>query len=338
MSFAGILESLIAGETLTSEKAENVMNQLMDGELHDAQIGAVLVLIRQRGATPAELAGFAKAMREHAVAVKYDGKDLIDTCGTGGGSPSFNLSTAAALMAAGAGAKVAKHGNRKVTGSCGSADVLEALGVKLGGDEAHMKRALDEAGVTFLFAPAHHPAMKHAGPVRQALGVRTVFNQLGPLANPAGAQKQLIGVFDAGLLRPMAEALRELGSQRAFVVHGRDGLDEVSPRDVTDYAYLEGDHIRAGSFSPKDFGIDPVKDKALQAGEDAEENGKILMEAICDADSPRFEAALPNAAVALMLAELAGEPAEAAEKVREAVKKGEPKRTLQKLAEVTQSP
>ncbi len=332
MTFPSLLESLIEGTDLTRQEANDVMRLLMAGELEDAQIGAFLVAMRIKGARAQELAGFAEVMRENATGLGSQHPTLIDTCGTGGGPATFNLSTGAAIVAAAAGAKVAKHGNRAVTSQCGSADVLEALGVGLGSDPEQLLKTLDQVGIVFLFAPNHHPAMRHVGPVRKAIGVRTVFNQLGPLANPAGAKRQLIGVYDPGMVRPMAEALALLGAERAYVVHGDMGMDEVSPCGKTLVAEVYGGEVKDAVLTPRSFGLDPIPFEALAAGTDAKTNAKMLKEALSKADSARAVALLPNAAVALLLAGVATDLQDGADKAREAIRSGKALNTLKELA------
>src|SRR5438874_1820689 len=224
------LQRLLDGHDLTREDAREVMGAIMRGESTPAQIGGFLIALRVKGETPDEIAGCAEAMRDHVLAVRPQRHDLVDTAGTGGdGARTINISTAAALVAAAAGAAVAKHGNRAVSSQSGSADVLEALGFTLDLGPERVARSIDELGFGFLFAPTHHPAMKHAAPVRRELGARTVFNVLGPLTNPAGARAQVVGVYSASLVRTIAEVLARLGARRAFVVHGAHGIDELSP-------------------------------------------------------------------------------------------------------------
>jgi len=227
MALAPVLESLIARRELVPEEARSLITRLMDPETQDAAIAGVLVALRCKGVTGRELAAFASVLRDQSLGLSHEFPTLVDTCGTGGGRPSFNLSTGAAIVAAAAGARVAKHGNRAVTSACGSADVLEALGVVLHAEPEHLVHVLERTGIAFLFAPQHHPGVRHVGAARKALGVRTVFNLLGPLANPAGAKRQLIGVYEAALIRPVAEALQLLGCEHGLVVHGEDALDEI---------------------------------------------------------------------------------------------------------------
>ncbi len=294
------------------------MSFIMSGEATEAQIGAVLLSIRVKGTSPEELAAFAEVLRDHAVTVKHSYLDLVDTCGTGGGCASFNISTGAAILASAAGVRIAKHGNRAVSSKCGSADVLEALGVDLHADHERLLHLLDTVGIIFMFAPAHHQAMRHVGATRKQLQVRTIFNQLGPLANPAGATRQLIGVYDPEMLRPMAEALRTLGSERALIVHGDEGLDEISATTTTRYAKLWDGEITEGQFQPQDFGFDPIAADAIEPGENPEENAEILREAIGEPKSERFLAILPNAAAAVWLSGMEDDLSAACERARQA--------------------
>ena len=332
MTFPALLDRVVGGDDLTRDEARGAMGDLMAGELQDAQIGGLLVGLRMKGVTATELAGFADAMRGNALTLEHSFPNLVDTCGTGGGPSTFNLSTGAAILAAAAGAKVAKHGNRAVTSNCGSADVLEALGVGLGADPERLLGALDKIGIAFLFAPNHHPAMRHVGPARKALGVRTVFNQLGPLANPAGAKRQLVGVYDESLIEPMAEALLLLGAEHAYVVHSSEGMDEISPCGPTSVAVVYKGRVSTASLSPKDFGLDPVPWEALAPGADAQANADILKEALEDQDSPRAAALLPNAATALHLCGIAGSLEQGAHLARAAIASGKARQTLRELA------
>jgi anthranilate phosphoribosyltransferase len=327
-----MLEGLLQGRHLSRQEATETMRALMSGGWEGSQIGAFLVALRAKTATAEELAGFAEVLREHATRVEHTFPGLVDTCGTGGGPPTFNLSTGAAIVAAAAGAKIAKHGNRAVTSRCGSADVLEALGVGLGSDPEQVLKCLENVGIAFLFAPNHHPAMRHVGPARKAIGVRTVFNQLGPLANPAGAKRQLVGVYDPAMLAPMAEALSLLGAERAYVVHSEEGMDEVSPCGRTFVALVAGGSVAKTELVPRDFGLDELAASALEPAQDAEGNAAILREALEDAASPRAQALLPNAAVALTLAGLAEDFSMGAQLARAAIEDGRASSTLKELA------
>lgn len=316
MQFAALIQPLIEKRPLQREEACDLMRFLMSGTATEAQIGAVLLAIRVKGTTPTELAAYAEVMREHAATIKHCYNDLVDTCGTGGGCASFNISTAAAILASAAGVRIAKHGNRAITSKCGSADVLEALGIDFHAEQERLVHLLETVGIIFMFAPAHHQAMKHVGPARRQLEVRTIFNQLGPLANPAGAKRQLIGVYDQAMVRPMADALMTLGAERALVVHGDDDLDEISPVTGTSYALLDNGEVWEGRFSPEDFGARPIDPSALVPGENPAENAAILTEAITNPTSPRFAAILPSAAAAIYLSGMAESLSDAAEIAR----------------------
>jgi anthranilate phosphoribosyltransferase len=336
MEFSSLAQRLVAGHELAAEEAGALMRLMISGEATEGQIGAALAALACRGVTAAELASFAGEVRAHAAKVGSGSDALVDTCGTGGGIPSFNISTAAALIASASGVVIAKHGNRAVTSSCGSADVLEALGVRLGIEPEAALHLLESVGIVFLFAPAHHPALRHVGKVRKELGFRTVFNMIGPLANPAGAKRQLVGVYSADLVGLMAEALARLGIERAWVAHGTDGLDEISPCAPTAVAEADHGQVRTMTVAPQDFGLEPLDPSALAPGKDVNENAAILQEAVSDPDSPRFRAALPSAAAALYLADAAEDLRQAAELARDTVRAGKALAKLRQLAEASQ--
>ena len=304
MELSALIKRVLEGDDLNEEQAEQLMHAMMQGDLTPVQIAGVLMTLRTRGETLDELVGFARAMRANSVRVPVQIPNLLDTCGTGGDTlKTWNLSTATAFVVAGAGVPVAKHGNRAVSSKCGSADVLEALGARIDLTPEQVARCIEQVGVGFLFAPLHHPAMKHVAPVRRELGVRTVFNLLGPLTNPAGASRQLLGVFSWEWLTLIAEALARLGTERACVVHGMDGLDEVSPIGVTVCAHLKPDGtVETFEFSPSDLGLEPLPERALMAGEASEENAQILRSALSGDDELRLRALLPGAGVALWVA------------------------------------
>ncbi len=331
MDLGAVIESILRHEELSSTVADEVMAALMEGEVSDVQTAGFLTALRAKGTTGRELAAFAHAMRSRAVSIPSPPENLIDTCGTGGGIPSFNISTGAAIVAAAAGVKVAKHGNRAMTSKCGSADVLEALGVKLIDDPVRLSEILNEVGIAFLFAPSHYPAMRHVAPVRRALGVRTVFNQLGPLLNPAGAVGQIIGVYDPALGPAMAEAAQLLGVKRVWIVHGTDGMDELSPCASSEVWSQDGYR----TLSSEDFGLSRVSHDALTPGSDATSSAEILKEAISDIDSPRAPAILPSAAAAIHLAGLAESLHEAGEMARAAIAHGGAKDKLEQLIQAT---
>lgn len=321
MPFPDLIQPLLEQRNLSASEAEGLMGWLLDGEATEPQIGAVITGLRIKGATSIELAAFATALRSRARMLNLVG-DVVDTCGTGGGKATFNISTAAAFVAAGAGSKIAKHGNRSVTSKCGSADVLESLGAKLQDDLAKLERIFQVSGIVFMFAPVHHPGMRHVGKVRRELGFRSVFNQLGPLANPAGAKRQMIGVFSPELVEPMAQALSLLKSERAVVVHGEDGLDEISPCGSTRAAFVMNGEVRQTHLSPKDFGLDEVDPSALAAGADPAENAEILLTAISEATTPRSKAILPCAAATIWLSGLAEDLPSAAQLAIQSIESG----------------
>lgn len=331
MRFPELVGPVLDKRPLDAAGARALMRYLVSGEATDAQIGGALLALRARGTTVTELAAFAGVLREHALNLPAVVGDLVDTCGTGGGIPSFNLSTAGAIVAAAAGARVAKHGNRAVTSKCGAADVLEAMGVPLDGDPETLAHRLETLGIVFLFAPNHHPAMRHVGRARKELGVRTVFNQLGPMANPAGARRQLIGVYDPRLMRTMAEALKELGCERALLVYGDDGLDEISPCGGTQVVRLWHGVVTVERLAPSDFGLVPVDPAALEPAEDVAGAGRIVEEAVTDAESPRARALIPNAAATLHLAGVVKTLKEGADRAREAIASGAARAKLEAL-------
>lgn len=335
MNVGPLIEQLLAGQDLTTDQAEEIMRHMISGEAPEAVIGGFLIALKSKGATGRELAAFVRAMREASTPLDHDLPQVVDTCGTGGGAASFNISTATAFIIAAAGGRVAKHGNRGVTSSCGSADVLEALGADMDLPLERKASLLHNVGITFLYAPAHHPAMRHVGAARKALGTRTVFNQLGPLANPAGANRQIIGVYDAALLQPMAEALAELGTDRALVVHGEDGLDEVSPVADTKAWRVWRGHAEPADMTLASLGLEPISADSLRPGETAEENGSILREAISDVSSPRFAAILPSAAIALWMSGFAELPVQGVERARDLVASGDVSRKLDEFIEAT---
>lgn len=297
--------ALVSRRDLTREEAASVMRGIMAGAATPAQAGAILAALSMKGPRSQELAGFAGAMREFALPFPHEtGGPLVDTCGTGGdGSGTFNLSTAAAFVVAGAGLPVVKHGNRSVTSRCGSADVLTALGARLEIPPGRMARTLRATGIAFLYAPLYHPAMKHVQGVRQELGIRTVFNLLGPLANPAGARIQLLGVYEPGLTRMMAEVLLLLGAERAMVVHG-DGLDEITTTGPTLVAEIVEGGVREYTIAPGDFGI-PLSEIDDLRGGDAAENARILREVLSGEKGAPRDAVLLNAGAAISLGGLA---------------------------------
>jgi len=316
------LARLLDGHDLSREEARGVMSSIMNGETTHAQIAGFLIALRAKGETADEIAGCAEAMREHALPVRPRRNDLVDTAGTGGdGARTINISTAAALVAAGAGAGVAKHGNRAVSSACGSADVLEALGFDLDLTAERVAQSIDELGFGFLFAPTHHPAMRHAAPVRSELAARTVFNVLGPLTNPAGARAQVVGVYAPELVRTIAEVLAQLGATRAFVVHGAGGIDELSPSGPNFVCEVVNGDIRARNIDPLEFGL-PRCDPAELRGGSPEENAAAIRGVFAGEDGGRRSAILLNAAGAIAAGGHADDLREGLELAREAVDSG----------------
>jgi anthranilate phosphoribosyltransferase len=297
------LQSVLDGRDLSRDETREVMGEIMAGEATPAQIGGFLVALRAKGETADEIAGCAEAMRSHVLAVRPHRDDLVDTAGTGGdGARTINISTAAVLVAAAAGAAVAKHGNRAVSSACGSADVLEALGFSLEQEPRRIEQSIDELGFGFLFAPSHHPAMRHAAPVRKELATRTVFNVLGPLTNPAGARAQVVGVYSPDLVRTIADVLATLGARRAFVVHGAGGIDELSPVGPNLVAEVVDGDVRERTLDPEaELGLPRCDVDELRGGTPAE-NAAALREVFAGADGGRRSAILLNAAGAIAAA------------------------------------
>lgn len=333
------LTALAGRQSLSESQTADVFRFVMSGEATPGQIGALLMGLRAKGETADELAGAARALREAMVRVETTQAHLVDTCGTGGGSVStFNISTVAAFVAAGAGAVVPKHGNRSYTSRCGSADVLEALGIRIVLDANNARRVLNEARVVFLFAPSFHPAMKHVGPVRRELGTPTLMNLIGPLANPAGVQRQVIGVAEADRAAIVADALVRLGAEHALVVNGRVGMDEISPHGITDVWEVKDGSVRKWEIDPTRFrlGIEDVT--VLQGGEPAANAARL--ERILgngSADPEGLAAVLLNAGAAIYVAGIAGSLAEGIGRAREVVASGAARAALDRLRKATAS-
>ena len=329
------LAELLEGRQLSREQAREVMDEIMRGEATQAQIGGFLVALRLKGETADEIAGCAEAMRDHVLPVRPRRDDLVDTAGTGGdGASTINISTAAAIVAAAAGAGVAKHGNRAVSSASGSADVLEALGFQLEQPPERIAQSIDELGFGFMFAPAHHPAMRHAAPVRRELAARTVFNVLGPLTNPAGARAQVIGVYSPSLVRTLAEVLAQLGARRAFVVHGAHGIDELSPSGPNDVCEVVDGELRERVIDPIDLGIQRCDPAELRGGSPAE-NAAAIREVFAGADGGRRDAILLNAAGAIAASGHAEDLREGLELARLAIDSGAAAERLDELARFT---
>jgi anthranilate phosphoribosyltransferase len=316
------LARLLDGHDLTRDEAREAMNTIMSGQATPAQIGGFLVALRLKGETADEIAGCAEAMRAHVLAVRPRREDLVDTAGTGGdGGRTFNISTAAALVAAAAGAGVAKHGNRAVSSNSGSADVLEALGFNLELPAERIAESIDTLGFGFLFAPTHHPAMKHAAPVRKELAARTVFNVLGPLTNPAGARAQVVGVYSPDLVKTLAEVLATLGARRAFVVHGAGGIDELSPAGPNLVCEVVEGGVREREIDPLELGIARCAPEELRGGS-PDENAAAIRDVFAGGDGGRRDAILLNAAGAIAAGGHAEDLREGLELARKAVESG----------------
>jgi anthranilate phosphoribosyltransferase len=331
--FRNVLGELAAGQNLRRDEAAAAMGIIMEGEATPAQIGAFLMGLRAKGETVDEITGCAEAIRAKSMPVPHKYPKLLDTCGTGGdGASTFNISTTAAFIAAGAGQRVAKHGNRAISSQTGSADVLESLGVQIDMAGPEAAGALDEVGITFLFAPTFHSAMRHAGPPRRELGLRTVFNVLGPLCNPAGANAQIMGVFDGSLAGKLARVLGNLGVERALVVHGDDGLDELTITGPSRVAEWTGSEVKEYSVEPEDVGLSRGTIASLKGG-DAASNAAILR-AVLEGESggPR-DVALFNAGASLVAAGIAGDIRDGVEKARLSIDSGAALASLESLLE-----
>ena len=329
------IEKAEAGHVLSRAEAEAFMEDLLSGRIATPEIVRMLVALNQRPVSVAELTGFAHVMRMYAAPVFADGEPrpvgMVDTCGTGGdSSDTFNISTASAIVAAASGARVAKHGNRAVSSRSGSADVLEALGVNIDLPLPQAGRGIREIGIGFLFAPAAHAAARHAGPARQQIGKRTVFNLLGPLTNPAGAEAQVLGVFSAEMIDSVAATLAELGTKHAFVLHGAGGLDEISLSGETQIAEVRSGSIRRFTVTPEDFGVARAPLEALVGGT-PQENARLIRSLLAGETGPRLDIVLINAAAALMVTGVADNFRSATELARRAMRSGQALEKLEQL-------
>lgn len=345
-NFSEMLEKVVRQNDLNSSEAEDVMNKIMSGQLTDAQIGAFLTAIRIKGETPPEIAAFARVMRKNALKVipsvpASPENPLVDTCGTGGDKKhTFNISTAAAFVAAGAGLRIAKHGNRAASSKCGSADVLNELGVNIGISPEKVAQCIDKVGIGFLFAPTLHKAMKYAIGPRRELGIRTVFNILGPLTNPALANCYILGVFDKAFVRPMAEVLAELGAHHALVVHGDDGMDELTTTSTTFVCEVvkgqKGSYtIKEYTISPEEFGIPLASEKELKGG-DVVFNANIIRDIFNGKKGPKRDIVLLNSAAAIMVANRAKSIEEGLEIAANSIDSGKAKEKLDQLVNLSQ--
>jgi anthranilate phosphoribosyltransferase len=331
-----MIAKVAAGELLTAPEAARAFGDIMAGEATPSQMGALLMGLRIRGETVPEITGAVTAMRARMLPVSVPA-GAMDVVGTGGdASGSYNISTAAAFVVAGAGQPVAKHGNRALSSRCGAADVLTALGVRIGLDPEAVSRCMAGAGIGFMFAPAHHPALAHVGPTRAELGTRTIFNLLGPLLNPAGVRRHLVGVFAPQWLEPIARVLGELGSERAWVVHGSDGLDEITTAGPTSVAALEDGAVRTFEVTPADAGL-PVTTPGALAGGDAAGNAAALRAVLDGEPGPYRDATVLNAAAALLVADRAASLKEGADVAAAALDSGAARRCLDRLVEVSNS-
>jgi anthranilate phosphoribosyltransferase len=327
------IDRLAQGEDLSSDEAARVLAEIMRGDASEAQAAAFLIALRTKGETVQEISGLARTMRELAVPVDAGG-DLVDTAGTGGGRPTFNVSTTAAFIAAGANCRVAKHGNRSATSQSGSADVLEALGARIDLEPEGVAACIDEVGFGFMFAPKHHAAMKHVVPIRRELGVRTIFNFLGPLTNPAGARHQVIGVSDPSKLETMAAALGELGTRTALVVSSTDGLDEFSVSGATRVVELRDGRLASYDVNPSDVGLEQVGDGAVRAGSPAE-NAQVLRGVLDGERGTERALAVLNAGAAIHVAGRAGSIADGVRQAEQAIDSGAAAEVLARWVEAT---
>ena len=335
MDIATAIATVIEGHDLDEADMEAVMRLIMTGQTTPAQIGGFLVGLRMKGETVDEIAAAAKVMRELATAVEISGPHLVDTCGTGGdGASTFNISTASAIVAAAAGARVAKHGNRSVSSSSGSADVLEAAGVKLDVTPAQVAACIDRVGVGFLFAPQHHSAMKHAIGPRKEMRVRTLFNLLGPLTNPAGAPNQVLGVFSPDWVEPLARVLKQLGSEHVLVVHAEDGLDEISIAAPTRVAELREGDISMYTVTPEDFGLQRAELSVI-AVENAQQSLAMINTVFDDQPGPARDIVCLNAGAAIYAAGLTASLVDGVVLASEVIQSGRARQTLAALVEVS---
>jgi anthranilate phosphoribosyltransferase len=329
------IDALADGRDLTREQTAEVLSEIMAGRASEVQIAAFLIALRTKGETVEELAGLAEAMRAFATRVEVSRDDLLDTAGTGGGRRTFNVSTTAALIAAGAGCSVAKHGNRSATGLSGSADVLEALGSRIDLEPRAVARCIEEVGFGFMFAPAHHQATRFVVPVRRALAVRTIFNFLGPLTNPAGATRQVVGVSDPAYLETMAGALALLGTRHALLVSSQDGLDELSISGPTNVVEVQGEEIRSYTLTPEEVSLPLGPSDAIPGG-DPLQNADTTRRIFAGEPGPPRRLAALNAGAAIYAAGVAGTLAEGVRRAEEAIDQGAAAQTLERFVARTQ--
>ena len=335
--FCDLLEKLMRHEDLSVGEAADAMREVMEGRAAPAQLAALLAALVMKGERPAEIVGFARTMRAHAVKLSTPVGDVFDTCGTGGDrSGTFNISSATALVVAACDVAVAKHGNRSVSSHCGSADVFEQLGVNIAAPPAIVERSLREARIAFFFAPTFHPSMKHAAQTRRDLGIRTAFNLLGPLTNPAGATRQIVGVPKPELTELMAHALRMLGTQRAWVVHGAEGIDEISTAGYTKVAECRDGAVHTFYIHPSDFGVPKSRAEALKGG-DAATNADIIRGVLDGEKGPARDVVLLNAAASLFVAGAAASVGFGVARAAAAIDSGAARSTLETMAKLSQA-
>ncbi|UMZ72605.1 anthranilate phosphoribosyltransferase [Natranaerofaba carboxydovora] len=346
LEIKGCIKKVTEGSNLTEKESEYLMRKILAGELTSAQLASLIVAMKMKGETVDEITGFARVMREKSKKINLDHKtfatkeadvegglsdSVIDTCGTGGDiSSTFNISTACAIVVSGCGLKVAKHGNRAVSSSCGSADILEELGVEITTSPEKTKECIEKVGLGFLYAPIHHEAMKHAKEPRREMGIKTVFNVLGPLTNPAGAKRQLIGVYDESLTEVMAEVLKKLGSKKAWVVHGLDGMDEITMCEKTKVTELDEGEITTFYLNPSDYGKDMVSPEEL-AGGDKNYNAGLILDILNGKKGPSRDIVVLNSAAALVVGEKAKDLKEGMQIVEAQIDKGAPLEKLNML-------
>jgi len=333
--FSALIEKLQRRQDLSMDEASQAMDAIMEGRAQPAQIAGLLIGLSMKGERPAEIVGLAKTMRARATPLSRVHSPVFDTCGTGGDrAHTFNVSTVAALVLAACGVRVAKHGNRSVSSKCGSADLFEALGVQITAEPAVVERCLDEAGIAFFFAPTFHPSMRHAGPTRKDLGVRTAFNLLGPLTNPAGASRQLVGVPRPELTELVARSLALLGSERAWVVHGADGLDEISTTGYTKVSECRGSAVNTFYVHPADFGL-PKASPAQLRGADAAANAAIARRVLDGEQGAARDIVLLNTAASLLIAERVGSIEDGIGQAATAIDEGRAAKVLEMLAQTS---
>jgi len=330
------IQKLRNKENLTQSEIEEVMHEIMSGESHENNISDFLLALREKGPTVDEITGAAKIMRKFVVGIDTKHKDVLDTCGTGGDQKNtFNISTITALVVAGAGVAVAKHGNRSVSSKCGSADVLEALGVNLNVEQEHLSACLDEVGIAFLFAQKLHPAMNNVAPVRKKLEIETIFNILGPLTNPACATHQILGVYSRDLIEPMANVLKNLGLKRALVVHGSDGLDEITTTDKTFISEYDGKEVISYDISPDELGISIAKPHDLEGGA-LDMNVRIFEDILGGKTGPKRDIVLLNAAYAFYVAQKVSDISQGMDMAKATIDSGKALDKLNELKHFTQ--